>query len=95
MEGVPVLKENGDVNYLPAAFIFLFIIIVNWTLLQVCICVIVPYCAAACFRVCSLEFVSVLIFMSLPVSLLAFRYFPVPVAVPVVAFLVLLLSASL
>ena len=35
VEGIPVLLENGEVNIFPATFIFLYIIVVTWTFLQV------------------------------------------------------------
>jgi len=35
VEGIPVLLDNGQVNMLPATFIFVYIIVVTWTFLQV------------------------------------------------------------
>ena len=40
VEGIPILLENGEVNMMPAAFIFIYIIVVCWTLLQVSVAVL-------------------------------------------------------
>ena len=43
-DGVPILNPDGKVNWHYTAFVMSFVVVINWTLLQVCMCVCVCVC---------------------------------------------------